>query len=1211
MLVLLIASASAQYTTILYMLSDGQPSTINHCQVNECYYLSELLNSTLLSNNISNTLVILHPGVHTVYSSSNEAFSFNNATNFTLTTANSSERTTIKCKGRTAFAFIFCRDLTILGINFEGCTSHIMPVTSQNHEIVISDFALLILYSLNINISAITARNSGGIGLLVINVCGPFVLSDSKFTNNTLSNICFLSKDSINIISIDTDIDIKNSKFETSSIHSNLLTDSLHSAGIALTLLQTTFNIRVLLSNITLIKLRITIDFKFPTNQLKIENVTSVNLNYKLGMLISSSIDPSPLYNCTTYEAAVMINNAQLRRSNLYIINNGKSERCKLHMTLSNILLDNVGNEQQYSLLVSRVPSIIVRNVTIQNMIGTVTFIRCNLKLQGQFIYQHNHGSVVLLENRVVIIYNTMVIISDNTAIHYAPFFIVSSEIGLQKSFITVIHNTGPVSGGIVLANSTVCFTDDSQAKFLLNSGEWGGAMAFYQRSKLIFCGGMTNFTFIGNYAGAKGGAIYVHDEEYVEYQLRSSMQRDSIEYLKFTKYYGGHATFHTCNNYAAQAGSAVFGGFVDDNFHFHSSSVNDTSMISSTPFKVCMCTDSKPNCSIENVIVELQPGQSYTMEITAVGQRDGTVPSTIRTKFAEHSKSRLIQTQYVQPVGKTCTNLTYTVQFSRDIEILQLTTADQTWRKKVPFNITFYRKDCAIGFIFDTKTKKCICNQRIIDHGMECDIQTLKISRLTSKWINVTYEHLDPTIRQPGVIVHDYCPFDYCLANSQQLDLHYPDQQCNLNHAGILCGACLKKFSHILGTSQCKRCTKPWIALIIPLIAVAGIALVVGLMFLNLTVSVGTINGLIFYANIVQANRAIFFPRNMSASLLSTFIAWLNLDLGIEICFYDGLNAYSKTWFQFLFPLYIWFILSAIIIVSHYSTRISMLVGNNAVQVLATLFLLSYAKLLRIIITVFSSTELIYPDSYHRRVWLYDGNVDYLKGKHIPLFMAALILVIFISFPFTMSLFCTQCMQRLSNKRFLSWVGKLQPLFDAYTGPYKINHRYWTGLLLLIRICFFLVFSLNTIGNPMINLLAICTTTSCLLAYLSLVGGVYKQWWLNLMETAFILNLLILSSGSFYQINTGSSIKPVSYTSASIALVLFISILIYHVVLKVTKTKFIQKTKIMLTSHIHLLTKLKSGGQNKLECSKVSSKPKDEVTYSEVRLEEPLLKGD
>ena len=77
-------------------------------------------------------------------------------------------------------------------------------------------------------------------------------------------------------------------------------------------------------------------------------------------------------------------------------------------------------------------------------------------------------------------------------------------------------------------------------------------------------------------------------------------------------------------------------------------------------------------------------------------------------------------------------------------------------------------------------------------------------------------------------------------------------------------------------------------------------------LLFCKLTVSAGTLSGLVFYANIVGVNHNIFLPVK-STDALSVFIAWLNLDFGIETCFYDGLDAYSKTWLQFVFSLYIW----------------------------------------------------------------------------------------------------------------------------------------------------------------------------------------------------------------------------------------------------------------------------------------------------------------
>ena len=102
------------------------------------------------------------------------------------------------------------------------------------------------------------------------------------------------------------------------------------------------------------------------------------------------------------------------------------------------------------------------------------------------------------------------------------------------------------------------------------------------------------------------------------------------------------------------------------------------------------------------------------------------------------------------------------------------------------------------------------------------------------------------------------------------------------------MCGRCRDGLSLALGSNNCIPCSElSYLALIIPF-AAAGFGLVALLMVLNLTVSIGTINGLIFYASIVKMGeqREIFFP-NGSIPVLSQFIAWLNLDLGIETCFY------------------------------------------------------------------------------------------------------------------------------------------------------------------------------------------------------------------------------------------------------------------------------------------------------------------------------------
>ena len=228
------------------------------------------------------------------------------------------------------------------------------------------------------------------------------------------------------------------------------------------------------------------------------------------------------------------------------------------------------------------------------------------------------------------------------------------------------------------------------------------------------------------------------------------------------------------------------------------------------------------------------------------------------------------------------------------------------------------------------------------------------------------------------------------------------------------------------------------------------------------------------FYANIIGPNRTIFLPVE-STDVFSVFIAWLNLDFGIETCFYDGMDAYSKTWLQFVFPVYIWLLVGLMILVSHFSHRFANMLGNNPVSVLATLILLSYTKILRTLIAVFYITYLEYP-TYNRRVWLYDASIDYLSGKHIPLFIGAMLVFLFLFLPYTFLLLLGQWLQAISHLRLFSWVNsaRLNPFIDAYHAPYKAKHRYWPGLLLVLHFVLLLVFALNPQQHSSVNLLVI-----------------------------------------------------------------------------------------------------------------------------------------
>ena len=198
---------------------------------------------------------------------------------------------------------------------------------------------------------------------------------------------------------------------------------------------------------------------------------------------------------------------------------------------------------------------------------------------------------------------------------------------------------------------------------------------------------------------------------------------------------------------------------------------------------------------------------------------------------------------------------------------------------------------------------------------------------------------------------------------------------------AGILCGECESGLALMLGSSKCQYCFNIYLLLILPFLA-AGVLLVIILGRFDITVASGTVNGVLFYANVVKASSDALISNSISKYFM-ILSAWLNLDLGIETCFCSHLDMFWKVLLQFAFPLYIWLLVAGIVLLSRYSTIAARLSGSNSVPVLATLFLLSYAKVLATIIISFSFTSL-QAEKISPLVWLHDGNLRFLQGKHI-----------------------------------------------------------------------------------------------------------------------------------------------------------------------------------------------------------------------------------
>ena len=203
-----------------------------------------------------------------------------------------------------------------------------------------------------------------------------------------------------------------------------------------------------------------------------------------------------------------------------------------------------------------------------------------------------------------------------------------------------------------------------------------------------------------------------------------------------------------------------------------------------------------------------------------------------------------------------------------------------------------FYVKllPCPVGFSLQSHLQGCYC-----DTVLDCDVISITacnladgtILRPANSWISADTVNGSHRYR-----VSSQCPFDYCLPYSSYLNLSSTNMQCQFNRSGVLCGHCQQGLSAVLGSSQCKKCSNINLFIIIP-IAITGIVLVMMLFVLELTVTNGSINTLIFYVNIVNTNYSNLLPNcHLPVCIM---LSIFNLDLGIETCSYDNMSTYSK----------------------------------------------------------------------------------------------------------------------------------------------------------------------------------------------------------------------------------------------------------------------------------------------------------------------------
>ena len=757
--------------------------------------------------------------------------------------------------------------------------------------------------------------------------------------------------------------------------------------------------------------------------------------------------------------------------------------------------------------------------------------------------------------------------------------------------------------------------SSNARVFFLSNTAYYGGGIYLEVNAKIIQLKrqfGDEKCLVFNNNSAHYGGAIFVQDSTYsstcaskssISYSAATECFLQTLALFNFDK----HSRTSTeniefTNNNAVVSGLNIYGGLLDrctispftDVYYVqqlrndHNSAIyvdavqyiidvtnidrEDLETIGSCPVRMCFCKGNmlQTDCDYQPKI-NVKKGEVFSIPASAVDQLNHTIVTAIIHAFLSgNTKGKLGEGQPIQKINAICSNLTYSITSPQKIEQLVLYAegpCNDAQLSRQTININFTHCTCPIGF--QPKPEKidkmcecgCALSLQQYFNDQQCKPDTKTLTRVGNFWVTYTNASAVHVHNVSGYLTYPNCPLNYCKDPTKNVSINLnekfgADEQCMKGRGDILCGKCKPGFSLSLNSARCLPCQSNWtkyavLTVIIICALIAGIALVIFILTLNLTVAVGSLNGLIFYSNVVT----IFLPDLK----LNFIISWLNLNIGFDTCFFESMDAFWKTLIELLFPLYVLLLVIVVIALGHWSQTFSRLIGRkNPVATLATLILLSYTKFLQIVISSYSYAVLKYPDNSSDVVWYTDATVKYFKGRHMALFTVATLILI-LGTVYTALL--------LSWQWIVKWVKSptLCLFMEQYHAPYTSKYRFLPGLLLLARVVIYIMVSVVNKSNSPQTSLVIIIIVMILVICICGSGSVSRKYPIAVIDTICYINLLLLSVISLYLLAMGTGRdeflqSAAGYVSISITLALLTGILLYHVytevLLKLLKKK-------------------------------------------------------
>ena len=564
-------------------------------------------------------------------------------------------------------------------------------------------------------------------------------------------------------------------------------------------------------------------------------------------------------------------------------------------------------------------------------------------------------------------------------------------------------------------------------------------------------------------------------------------------------------------------------------------------------PYAGCLCYEDRSLDCLTDDVGPVYPGQTVEIGFTIIesdakyfyyqtnGQRVRDMRFFQGTLIKDNSLCQMdgvLKLEQTVP-GDHCSYFNYTITFDQqgiwDCSFVHY--FQESYDTIILYNKYYIASlACPPGFLFTNKKCKCHPNLKKIMEFPNCDINDQSILRPGNMWImysNATDE----------IMYTLNCPTQYCSTESSYIQLANPDQQCNSNREGLMCGKCMEGFSATFGSSRCKKCSNVWLTMIIAFMLV-GLLLMLMLIIISFKVHLDNVNvtGFLLYVNIISLNNFTIFANIMNSfptSLVMIVISLLNLDLGFELCFYDGMTDYTKLWLQFVFPVYLILLTSLLLFIRKHINCVQRMTQHNGNVIVSIILLMCCNKIVASCQTLLLYNHLSYLESGKSKyLWSVHPSIPLFDAKYLLYFLFCLILII-VLLMFNISIvFSKKCMQ---GNYFIY-------IFDTHQ-TLKEKHSYWPTLELTLRLITMAFSVLNQQLSVLLNTIVIIMFVCCLG-----IASPFKDTKNTFVQCTFAFNLVcIFLCASYYGDSKTTSYYMFVDMLIFLAIVVFIAQVIYH----------------------------------------------------------------